>query len=120
MDWEGWAVFGLAATAALTSVLIAAQLAGWTRPNLPLLATLVVEDPGHARAVGFVAHLGAGQVFALLYAAGFAVLGWASWWLGTVRAPACRRRPDRDHPAVRRHQPPHQLAARPTREPHRA
>lgn len=85
MDWAGWAVFGLAATAALTSVLIAAQLAGWTRLDLPLLlGTLVVEDPDHARAVGFLLHLGAGQVFALLYALGFAVLGHATWWLGAL------------------------------------
>jgi hypothetical protein len=37
MDWAGWAVFGLAATALLTSLLIGAQLAGWTRLDLPLL-----------------------------------------------------------------------------------
>jgi hypothetical protein len=28
MDWAGWALFGLLATAALTAVMIAAQLAG--------------------------------------------------------------------------------------------
>lgn len=85
MNWVGWGVFGLGATAALTSVLIAAQLAGWTRLDLPLLlGTLVVEDPDRARAVGFLAHLGAGQVFALLYALGFAVLGQAGWWLGAL------------------------------------
>lgn len=85
MDWAGWAVFGLAATAALTSVLIAAQLAGWTRLDLPLLlGTLFVEDPDHARAVGFVVHLIVGQLFALLYAAGFALLGLATWWLGAL------------------------------------
>ncbi len=85
MDWVGWGVFGLVATAALTSVLIAAQLAGWTRLDLPLLlGTLFVEDPDHARAAGFLVHLGAGQVFALLYALGFAVLGRADWWLGAL------------------------------------
>jgi hypothetical protein len=85
MDWAGWAVFGLAATAALTAILIAAQLAGWTRLDLPLLlGTLVAEDPDHARAVGFVMHVAFGQVFALFYAAGFAVLGTATWWLGAL------------------------------------
>ena len=85
MDWIGWGVFGLVATAALTSVLIAAQLAGWTRLDLPLLlGTLVVEDPDRARAVGFLLHLCAGQVFALLYALGFAALGMASWWIGAL------------------------------------
>jgi hypothetical protein len=85
MDWAGWAVFGLAATAALTAILIAAQLAGWTRLDLSLLlGTLVAEDPDHARAVGFVMHVAFGQVFALFYAAGFAVLGTATWWLGAL------------------------------------
>ncbi len=85
MDWAGWAVFGLAATGALTCALITAQLAGWTRLDLPLvLGTLVVEDPDRARGVGFVLHLVMGQVFALLYAAAFAALGFASWWLGML------------------------------------
>lgn len=85
MDWAGWAVFGLAATASLTAVLIGAQLAGWTRLDLPLLlGTLVAEDPDHARAFGFVLHLVFGQVFALIYAMGFATLGIATWWLGAL------------------------------------
>jgi hypothetical protein len=37
MDWAGWALFGLVATAALTAVTIVAQLAGLTRLDLPLL-----------------------------------------------------------------------------------
>ena len=44
MDWTGWALFGLVATAALTAVMITAQLAGLTRLDLPLaLGTLVTE-----------------------------------------------------------------------------
>ena len=35
MDWAGWALFGLVATAALTAVMIMAQLAGLTRLDLP-------------------------------------------------------------------------------------
>ena len=34
MDWAGWALFGLVATAALTVVMVAAQLAGLTRLDL--------------------------------------------------------------------------------------
>jgi hypothetical protein len=46
MDWAGWALFGLVATATLTIVMIAAQLAGLSRLDLPLiLGTLVTEDP---------------------------------------------------------------------------
>lgn len=83
MDWVGWAVFGLVATAALTGVMTSAQLAGLTRLDLPLvLGTLVTEDPDHARVAGFLLHLVAGQVFALGYAVVFALLHRATWWLG--------------------------------------
>jgi hypothetical protein len=83
MDWLGWAVFGLAATAALTAVMIAAQLAGITRLDLPLiLGTVVSEDPDKARVAGFLIHLAAGQGFALGYAASFAALDRATWWIG--------------------------------------
>lgn len=83
MDWAGWALFGLVASAALTAALIVAQLAGWTRMDLPLmLGTLVVEDPDKARVAGFAIHLGVGQLFAMGYAAAFALRGEASWWFG--------------------------------------
>jgi hypothetical protein len=85
MDWTGWALFGLLATAALTAVMITAQLAGLTRLDLPLiLGTLVTEDPDRARVAGFVIHLVVGQGFALGYAATFAQLDLATWWLGAL------------------------------------
>ena len=83
MDWAGWAVFGFVATAALTGVMVGAQMLGLTRLDLPLmLGTIVTEDPDKARAAGFFIHLGIGQGFALGYAAVFALLGRATWWLG--------------------------------------
>jgi hypothetical protein len=83
MDWAGWALFGLVATVALTAVMIAAQLAGLSRLDLPLiLGTVVAEDPDKARVAGFFIHLAIGQGFALGYTASFAVLDLASWWLG--------------------------------------
>lgn len=83
MDWAGWALFGLVATAVLTAVMIAAQLSGLSRLDLPLLlGTVVTEDPDRARVAGFFIHLGIGQGFALGYAASFAVLDRAAWWLG--------------------------------------
>jgi uncharacterized membrane protein YagU involved in acid resistance len=83
MDWAGWALFGLVATAALTGVMITAQLAGLTRLDLPLvLGTIFTEDPDRARVAGFLAHLVIGQGFALGYAAAFALLHRATWWLG--------------------------------------
>lgn len=83
MDWAGWAVFGLLATAALTTVMIAAQLAGLTRLDLPLvLGTLTTADPDRARVAGFFIHLAVGQGFALGYATTFALVHRATWWLG--------------------------------------
>lgn len=87
MDWAGWGLFGLVATAALTAALITAQLAGLTRLDFPLvLGTLVTEDPDRARVVGFFIHLCAGQGFALGYAATFALLHRATWWIGALLA----------------------------------
>lgn len=83
MDWAGWAVFGLVATSALTAVMTTAQLAGFTRLDLPLvLGTLITEDPDRARIAGFAIHLAFGQVFALGYTLVFALLHTATWWLG--------------------------------------
>jgi hypothetical protein len=83
MDWAGWALFGLVATAVLTTIMIGAQLAGLTRLDLPLvLGTIVTADPDRARVAGFFAHLAAGQGFAFGYAAAFALLDRATWWLG--------------------------------------
>jgi hypothetical protein len=85
MDWAGWALFGMVATTALTAVMITAQLAGVTRLDLPLvLGTLVTEDPDRARVAGFFIHLVVGQGFAFGYAASFALLDRATWWLGSL------------------------------------
>jgi hypothetical protein len=83
LDWSGWLIFGLIATAALTAVMIGAQLAGFTRLDLPLmLGTLMVADPDRARVAGFFIHLVNGQGFALGYAAVFAATDEATWWGG--------------------------------------
>lgn len=83
MDWAGWALFGLIATAALTAVMSVAQLAGVTRLDIPLLlGTIATEDPDRARVAGFFIHLAVGEGFALGYAATFALLGQATWWVG--------------------------------------
>lgn len=85
MDWAGWALFGLVATALLTVVMIGAQLVGLTRLDLPLmLGTIATDDPDRARVVGFLLHLAVGEGFALGYAAVFALLDEATWWLGAL------------------------------------
>lgn len=83
MDWGGWVTFGFGATVLLTALMAGAQLAGWSRMDIPLiLGTMFVADPDRARVIGFVAHLVNGQIFALFYAAAFALLGEATWWWG--------------------------------------
>lgn len=85
IDWSGWAVFGLLATTGLTAVMIAAQMAGQSRLDLPLvLGSIVTADPDRARVAGFFLHLGIGQGFALGYATIFALLDQATWWLGAL------------------------------------
>lgn len=83
MDWAGWATFGVGATVLLTGIMVTAQLAGWSRMDMPLmLGTMFVADPDKARLAGFLLHLMMGQVFAVLYASAFALLETATWWLG--------------------------------------
>ena len=85
MDWAGWAVIGLAATVTLTAIMVGAQLAGLSRMDLPLmLGTLVTDRPDRARFIGFLIHLVNGQIFAIVYAAAFSLLGRAGWWLGAL------------------------------------
>lgn len=85
MDWQGWATFGFGATVALTAVLVASQLAGLTRMDIPMmLGTIFVDDPDKARVLGSFVHLLNGQGFALIYASAFSALGEASWWLGAL------------------------------------
>jgi hypothetical protein len=85
MDWAGWVLFGVVATTALTAIMIAAQMAGLTRLDLPLLlGTVVSDDPDRARVAGFFIHLFIGQGFAFGYAASFALLDDANWWLGAI------------------------------------
>ena len=85
VDWAGWATFGFVATVLLTGIMVASQLLGLSRMDLPLmLGTIFVESPDRARVVGFFIHLVNGQVFALLYAAAFALIGRATWWMGAL------------------------------------
>lgn len=83
MDWAGWAIFGFVGTVVLTGVMVFAQLVGWTRMDLPLmLGTILTPSIDHARVIGAVIHLAAGQVFALLYALAFWRLGRSGLLIG--------------------------------------
>lgn len=85
IDWVGWVTFGFVATVVLTAVMVGAQLAGWSRLDIPLmLGSAFVRPVDRARVAGFVLHLAAGQAFALLYAAAFSLIGRATWWMGAA------------------------------------
>ncbi len=83
MDWSGWALFGFAATLALTVIMAGAQMGGLSRMDIPfMLGTMAAAKPDTARVAGFFMHLANGQFFALFYAAAFDVLDRDAWWLG--------------------------------------
>ncbi len=85
MDWSGWVLFGFIGTIVLTGIIVGAQLAGWTRIDMPLiLGSMFTGRVDRARVIGIVAHLAMGQVFALLYAVGFHLLSRAGPLLGAL------------------------------------
>ncbi|WP_244905210.1 hypothetical protein [Streptomyces agglomeratus] len=82
-----WAALagGFVGTLVLTTGLRAANTFNLTRIDLPfLLGTAFTSDRTRAKALGYGAHFVNGLVFALLYYAVFAAIGYSSWWLGTV------------------------------------
>lgn len=85
MDWLGWLTFGFVATAVLTAIMVAAQLARQTRMDIPtMLGTFMTADLDRARFFGILIHFAVGQVFALFYASAFALIGRSGWLLGAL------------------------------------
>ena len=85
MDLGRVLLWGFAATTLLTTILRAGQALGLTRMDLPLLlGVMVTPDRDRAKAYGVLIHLVNGWLFALVYAAFFAALGTATWWLGAA------------------------------------
>jgi hypothetical protein len=76
---------GLVGTVVLTTVLRGASELRLTRIDLPfLLGTVLTADRVRAKAVGYVLHFGFGLLFALAYAAVFAVLDRTGVLLGAA------------------------------------
>jgi hypothetical protein len=76
---------GFAGTLVLTTALSAAGELGLTRMDLPfLLGTTVTADRPRAKALGYLMHFLAGQLFALLYLGIFSAIGHSGWWLGAA------------------------------------
>jgi hypothetical protein len=82
-----WAALagGFVGTLILTTALRAANELGLTRVDLPfLLGTAVTHDRARAKALGYLLHVIAGELFAVLYYAIFTAIGTSGWLLGAL------------------------------------
>jgi hypothetical protein len=76
---------GFVGTLVLTTALRAANELGLTRVDLPfLLGTAVTADRSRAKALGYLLHLAAGEMFALIYYAIFNAMDTSGWALGAL------------------------------------
>jgi hypothetical protein len=76
---------GFIGTFVLTTALRTANELGLTRVDLPfLLGTAITGDRARAKALGYLLHLVAGEVFAITYYAIFAAIDTSGWALGAV------------------------------------
>jgi hypothetical protein len=76
---------GFVGTLVLTTMLRGANELGLTRVDLPfLLGTAVTEDRARAKAVGYLLHLIAGEIFALIYFAIFSAIDTDGWPIGAL------------------------------------
>jgi hypothetical protein len=82
-----WAALagGFIGTLVLTTALRTANELSLTRVDLPfLLGTAVSRDRARAKALGYLFHLVAGEVFALVYFVIFAAIDTSGWALGAL------------------------------------
>ena len=85
MNWGSWLLWGFLANIMLTIISSLTQGLGLTRMNFPyMLGTMFTVDRDRAKLYGFVAHVGLGWAFSLLYVLIFQSLGAAGWWRGMM------------------------------------
>jgi hypothetical protein len=76
---------GFVGTLVLTTMLRGANELGLTRIDLPfLLGTAVTVDRARAKAIGYLLHLIAGELFALIYFAIFSGIDTDGWAIGAL------------------------------------
>jgi hypothetical protein len=76
---------GFVGTLVLTTTLRAANELGLTRIDLPfLLGTAVTADRARAKAVGYLMHLVAGELFAIVYLAILSAIDTNGWAIGAL------------------------------------
>lgn len=82
-------IWGLIATAVMTSLMEGGQLLGFSRLSLPFLfGTMVTGRRDLATVLGFFMYSFGGLLFAFFYALAFEALKFATWWLGMVMGAA--------------------------------
>jgi hypothetical protein len=82
-----WGVLagGFVGTLVLTTALRTANELSLTRIDLPfLLGTAVTRDRARAKALGYLMHFAAGELFALVYYALFTAIDTSGWLLGAL------------------------------------
>ena len=85
MSVSGALAGGFVGTLVLTTALRTANELGLTRVDLPfLLGTAMTGDRTRAKAVGYLLHLAAGEMFALIYYAIFTAIDTSGWLLGAL------------------------------------
>ena len=85
MSVSGALAGGFVGTLVLTTALRTANELGLTRVDLPfLLGTAVTGDRARAKSVGYLLHLAAGELFALIYYAIFTAIDTSGWLLGAL------------------------------------
>ena len=112
---------GFVGTLVLTTGLRTANELGLTRVDLPfLLGTAVTRDRARAKAIGYLMHLAAGEVFALVYFAIFTAIGTSGLAPRRALRTAARNRlrdRAREHPAAGRSSPHGQPVERRRQQP---
>ena len=85
MTFWGALAGAVVGTVVLTTGLRFAQVAGWTRMDIPLLlGTMFSDSRSRASAIGYAVHFVNGILFALAYYAIFRAVGHAGWALGAA------------------------------------
>ena len=83
MNLPSVVLWGLSATAVMTTAMAAGQGLGLTRMSIPfLVGTIFTPARDRAMVLGVLAHFVNGFIFALLYAWVFESVRMATWWFG--------------------------------------
>ncbi len=83
--WDVILVWGLFATAVMSTVLEGSQLLGYSRMSLPFLfGTFVTSQRSQAVVLGYFLYLLGGLLFGVFYALAMEAVGIATWWFGAL------------------------------------